>query len=824
PTFRSPTFRSPTYRSPTFRSPTFRSNTFSLAPGEEAVCTLRFIVPQEGSSGGSGAAQGGPSAMEAAPSGKFDPRDYAKTVAGSAVAQAANPDGQIHFASSLYIVEKSLPPASVNDGYAVQLEAFGGEPVTRDDRGTSDPGDDICTYEGKWTPATLFYATGEPSGLSVDASGLITGTPIYDPDVAYPQVLSFMAEVTDNSTPPQLARRSLNLTVACILHPVKVAAGPFGDICWGASACVRGGLLSGDSAYISVPHGGSLAFTIMPYPCFDISGVTVRKGGDPVFSGRVSQYTLADVRSDDWEIGAAFVKISYRVVAGIESIPASPPGGTISPAGEMFVDCGASITFTIVPADGYRLADVTDNGVSKGLQAPYTIANVTSTHEVVAKFRALESWVRRYNNDAFNGDDEARAIAVHRPSGNIFVTGYSTGRTTGADMYTIRYGGDGASGWSSRYDGPSHLGDYANAVAAGAAGNAYVAGLVYRGNVVKHADYATLNYDTAGNIIWNLQYDDRRNGNDEIRALAVDALGFVYVTGRSEDSQTKTDVKHYDYYTIKYDPTAGSVVWAARYNSSLTAHPADEASGIAVDASGNVYVTGKSQKSLTDFDYLTIKYSSLGVEQWVKRYDGGYGDDEATGVAVDASGNICVTGRSKGAGGFFNAVTIKYDPSGIELWMKTYDNGQGDDEAAAIAVDKNGDVVVTGRSQGGGTGFDYITLKYAAGNGSQLWAGRLDNTKGADEAVALALDDNNDVYVTGRSQASAGGFDYLTARYSSSGSLIWRARYNNAAFNGADEASAIALDASGNVYVTGRSQGGATGFDYATVKYKGQTN
>lgn len=824
PTFRSPTFRSPTYRSPTFRSPTFRSNTFSLAPGEEAVCTLRFIVPPEGTSGGEGTAQSGPAAAAAGTSGGFNPHDYAETVAGSAVAQAANPDGQIYFASSLYVIEKSLPPASVNDGYSVQLEAFGGKPVDRDDRGTPDPGDDIWTYEGKWTPATLLYATGEPSGLSVDINGVISGTPFYYPDVTYPQVLSFMAQVTDDSTPPHVARRELSLTVACVLHPVKVTAGPSGDVCWGASACVRGSLLAGDSAYASVPHGGSLNFTITPHPCFYIAGVSVKKGGAPVYSGRDSQYTLSDVRSDDWEIEASFAQIAYQVTARTESTPPSPPGGTISPAGETSVACGASITFTIVPADGYLLADVTDNGVSKGPQAPYTITNVTSTHEVVAKFRPLEYLVRRYNNEDLNGDDEARAIAVHRPSGAVFVTGYSTGRTTGADMYTIRYDSDLLPVWSARYDGPSHLGDYANAVAAGAGGNAYVAGFTYRGNVVKHADYATLDYDTAGKIIWNSQYDDRRNGNDEVRALAVDAQGFVYVAGRSEDSLTKTDVKHYDYYTIKYDPTGGSVVWAARYNSSLIANAADEASGIAVDASGNVYVTGRSQRSPSDFDYLTIKYSPAGVEQWVKRFDGGHGDDEAAGVAVDAAGNIYVTGRSRGASGGFDAVTIKYDAAGTELWVKSYDNGQGDDEAAAIAVDKDGNIVVTGRSQGSGTGFDYVTLRYDAANGSQLWASRYDNDKGTDEAAALAVDADGNIYVTGRSQSNAAGFDYLTVKYNGSGGLVWRARYNNSAVNGDDEAAAIALDASGNVYVTGRSQGGATGFDYATVKYKGLTN
>jgi hypothetical protein len=823
PTFRSPTFRSPTYRSPTFRSPTFRSNTFSLAPGEEAVCTLRFIEPPEGPSVGEGTVQNGPGLMTADPPGGFDPHEYAKTVAGSAVAQAANPDGQIYFASSLYIIDKPLPAASVNDVYAVPLEAFGGEPVTRDDRGTSDPGDDICTYDGKWTPATLFYATGDPSGLSVDINGMVSGTPLYYSGVAYPQVLSFMAEVTDNSAPPQIARRELTITVACILHPVKVTAGPFGEICSAGPACVSGGI-SGGSAFVSVPHGGSLAFAIVPYPCFDVAVVTVKKGGVTIFSERAVQYTMADVRSDDYEIEASFRKISYLITARTEATPPSPPGGTIVPAGDMLVECGASITFTISPDEGYLVADVTDNGVSQGPQTTYTIANVAWAHEVIARFRAVEAWVKRYNNGAVNGDDQARAVAVHRLSGKVLVTGYSTGKTTGADIYTTSYDGDGLQGWSGRYDGPSHLGDYANAVVADAAGNTYVGGYVYRGNVVKHADYATLKYDPSGKLVWTAQYDDRRNGNDEITAMTVDPLNFVYVTGRSEDSQTKDDVLHYDYYTIKYDPNTGKAVWAARYNSTLIAYPADEASGIAVDAAGNVYVTGRSRRSPADFDCVTVKYSAVGIEQWVRRYDGGHGDDEAAGIAVDAAGNVYVTGRSRGAGTGFDCVTIKYDPSGVEQWVKRDDNVQGDDEAAAIAVDNDGHVFVTGRSQGSGTGFDYITLKYDAGSGSPLWASRYDHSSGADEAVALALDASGNVYVTGRSQASGTGFDYLTVKYSGLGKPVWRARYNNPAFGGADEAAAIALDASGNVYVTGRSQGGPTGFDYATVKYKGSAN
>jgi hypothetical protein len=96
---------------------------------------------------------------------------------------------------------------------------------------------------------------------------------------------------------------------------------------------------------------------------------------------------------------------------------------------------------------------------------------------------------------------------------------------------------------------------------------------------------------------------------------------------------------------------------------------------------------------------------------------------------------------------------------------------------------------------------------------------RYDQNNGADEAAALAVDSSGNVYVTGKSAGSGTGFDYLTLKYDSAGGLAWKARYNNKDVNGTDEATAIALDSSGNAYVTGRSQGSGTGLDYATVKY-----
>ena len=110
------------------------------------------------------------------------------------------------------------------------------------------------------------------------------------------------------------------------------------------------------------------------------------------------------------------------------------------------------------------------------------------------------------------------------------------------------------------------------------------------------------------------RYNGPGNGSDQARAIAVDSLGGVYVTGGSVGLGGNPD-----YTTIKY--SAGRQVWVARYHGPGSA---DGAEAIAIDNAGNVYVTGLSYASpnTSNTDYATIKYSSAGEQQWVARYNG----------------------------------------------------------------------------------------------------------------------------------------------------------------------------------------------------------
>jgi hypothetical protein len=371
--------------------------------------------------------------------------------------------------------------------------------------------------------------------------------------------------------------------------------------------------------------------------------------------------------------------------------------------------------------------------------------------------------------------------------------------------------------WVARYNGPMNNSDKAAAVIADDHGNVYVTGeSVGAGG---ECDYATIKYDSDGNEVWLARYDGDANSSDGATAIALDGAGNVYVTGYSKGPGTDAD-----YATIKYDAD-GNEVWVTRYDGEPNKY--DKAAAIAVDDSCNVYVTGCSDGPGTGADYVTIKYDADGNEVWAARYNGpaGNGSDKAWDLVIDDACNVYVTGSSKGT--FEDYATVKYDADGNEVWVRRYNGpGNGRDAGKALTIDDACNVYVTGYAYVSDTNWcDYATIKYTS-DGNELWVRLYDGCAyNSDEASDIAVDRFGGVYVTGLSWGSGSVFDcdYATVKYDSEGSEVWAAGYDGPAHDW-DEPVALAVSDPNCVYVTGCSEGVGTSGDYATVKYDGDGN
>ena len=229
-------------------------------------------------------------------------------------------------------------------------------------------------------------------------------------------------------------------------------------------------------------------------------------------------------------------------------------------------------------------------------------------------------------------------------------------------------------------------------------------------------------------------------------------------------------------------------------------------------------------KPLFVFTFTTSIFISLWVPvfsqpvdtTWVRFYNGtGDSLDYAVAMKIDNSGNIYVTGYSWDDITKEDFTTLKYNRTGNPLWTKRYDGAGEQDRASAMALDGAGNIYVTGWSIRG-TNFGFLTIKYQS-NGDTAWVRRFDTTGYNCYPSAITVDNSNNVYITGMRFGGTTYGDYLTIKYNGSGNLVWSRVYNGLD-NDYDSAAAIVVDNSGNSYVTGYSMQNSME-DYLTIKY-----
>ncbi len=355
--------------------------------------------------------------------------------------------------------------------------------------------------------------------------------------------------------------------------------------------------------------------------------------------------------------------------------------------------------------------------------------------------------------------------------------------------------------------------------------------------------------------------------------IAVDGSGNTYITGIFEGSTTfgpgealettLTSDGDSDIFIAKYNTADGNLIWARRAGGAQ----GDEGRSVAVDSSGNVYITGiifrvsatfgpgeVGETTLTSqgkSDIFVAKYTTDGDLIWA-RNDGGTAFDEATGIAVDDLGDIYITGGFSGlvtfgAGeaaetmfqnaGLNEIFVAKYTTDGNLIWVKQAAGNRGE-MGRDIAVDDSGNVYVTGDFDDTVTfglgeageitftstsdrGNDIFVAKYTT-DGNLVWVNRAGG-KFSDRGTSLAVDSLGNAFVTGFfSDFATFGFgesgetslldlfnvgNIFVAKYHTSGKLAWAKRVSG---DGYSSGKGIAVDDSGNAYVTGNFNGSAT--------------
>jgi hypothetical protein len=401
----------------------------------------------------------------------------------------------------------------------------------------------------------------------------------------------------------------------------------------------------------------------------------------------------------------------------------------------------------------------------------------------------------------------------------------------------------------------------ANSVVVDNAGNAYIAGS-FGSKTITFGSFTLTNTDTissdiflvkysaSGTVLWAKSFGG--NQSDWAYSMTIDNSGNLYLFGNFESPTitfggiTLTNSAGEDMFIAKVDGS-GAISWAKNFKVGVggSATPYySQATSIATDMTGNIYVTGYFDSSVT-FGSIFLNHGALigtnifvakldgaGNTIWAKKSDGA-GADFGNAITVDPSGNVYITGDFSSHEIMFNALTltnaapdnsvfflVKYDPSGNEIWGKSV----GDSNKVSglsVATDAVGNVYVAGgfnsptavfgattlaNADITGMSDDIFLVKYNA-SGGVIWSKSYGGTS-EDMPGSIVTESSGNAYMTGFTTSSSISFGTTTindlgmfvAKINSSGNAVWA---RGSTGMSASFGSSIARDLYGNLYVSG---------------------
>jgi hypothetical protein len=354
--------------------------------------------------------------------------------------------------------------------------------------------------------------------------------------------------------------------------------------------------------------------------------------------------------------------------------------------------------------------------------------------------------------------------------------------------------------------------DFAQDIAVDNNGNIYLAGFTYgslNGKNAGNDDAFVHKYNSSGTELWTRQFGT--SGYDLATSIALDKSGNVYVAGYTTGSLNSTNAGSWDLFIRKYN-SSGTELWTNQFGTS----DYDISTSLAVDSKGDVYMSGITLGSIGNtaagsYDVFLCKYNSIGTELWIRQF-GTPSHDEIRSIALDGGGNVYVAGHtngllSKNSYGSFDCIIRKYDTSGAEIWTWQFGSPEAD-YAYSIALDVKGNIYVAGETIGtlGTTNAgisDAFVRKYNS-TGTEIWTKQF-GTSNRDEVRSIAVDGSGNVYITGLSRGSPNtNSDIFINKYNSSGTEIWTQQFGTPV---SDFVNSLKLDGSSSVYIAGETVG-----------------
>lgn len=588
-----------------------------------------------------------------------------------------------------------------------------------------------------------------------------------------------------------------------------------------------GGTASGGG---SVSCGSSVTVNAAPSSCYHFVNWTVNGAS---VSTSASYTFLANANET---LTANFALTSYTVTTSPST------GGTASGGGT--VNCGSSVTVTATANACYQFVNWTVNGAVVSTSTTYNFVPTTS-ETLTANFAQISYTVTTISSPSAGGTASGGGTVTCGNSVNV-----SASPNSGYTFSSWTVNGSVVSTSSSYTFTPSASeslmanftaaactyalsSSNASYTSSGGTGSVTVtAGSTCSWNATSSATWITITSGSSGTGNGTVSYSVAANTSSST------LTGTITIAGKT--------------FTVT---EAAAPISSGPWAESFGGVSSDAGQAVTVDSGGNIILAGYFMDTI-DFgngtgaltsaggsDVFIAKFTAAGVPVWAKRF-GSSGNEYVTCIALDASGNIFI-------GGYFNGTTdlgtgpitssygndafvAKYSPVGVPIWVKTFGGGgtgMGSDQVNSLAVDKNGNVVVTGYFEGnyinfgtgmlwnGLDGFDSFLVEFS-GTGTCVWA-RVFACDSDNQGNGVTIDSNGDIIVVGQhlggvdlsndtgslpypytstTLPTQGSTDIYIGKFGPDGTYLWSKSFGGPQ---SDAAVGVAVDSGNNIFVTG---------------------